>query len=198
MTWEVEGVILFLRNLLPPLGYASHITTYVINEQTLNRFERNLIASIVTNFQKGKVTQIQRLNNELATPAKETYHVEKEVDKLQEAITTACNNSFTNAETNQKWTKYKAVPWWTQEITIKRKSLNALRRLYQRMRTAEQRESRKKIYHEEKARHQAAIKNEKLKSWKEYCYLTPGKNPWNTVYKIATNKYKSVMRMTSF
>jgi len=41
------------------------------------------------------------------------------------------------------------VPWWTQELTIKRKRLNALR-LYQRTRTAEQRETRKKIYHEEK------------------------------------------------
>jgi len=29
VTWEVEGVILFLRNRLPPLAYASHITTEV-------------------------------------------------------------------------------------------------------------------------------------------------------------------------
>jgi len=29
VTWEVEEVILFLRNLLPPLGYASLITTYL-------------------------------------------------------------------------------------------------------------------------------------------------------------------------
>ena len=28
MTGEVEGVILFLRKSLPPLGYASHITTH--------------------------------------------------------------------------------------------------------------------------------------------------------------------------
>jgi len=31
VTWEVEGVILFLRNRLPPLGHASHITTHVYN-----------------------------------------------------------------------------------------------------------------------------------------------------------------------
>ena len=29
MTGEVEGVLLFLRNSLPPLGYASHITNIV-------------------------------------------------------------------------------------------------------------------------------------------------------------------------
>ena len=119
---------------------------YVINKQTLSRFERNLIVSVVTNFQKGKVTDLQRLDNELATQAKETCDIE-----IQEAITMASNNSFTNAETNKKWTKYKSVPWWTQELTIKRKRLNALRRLYQRTHTAEQRETRKKIHHEEKA-----------------------------------------------
>jgi len=69
------------------------------------------------------------LDNELATQTKETCDTEKVVDKLQEAITTACNNSFRNAETNKKWTKYKSMPWWTQELTIKRKRLNALRRL---------------------------------------------------------------------
>jgi len=121
------------------------------------------------------------LDNELATQAKETCDIEKVVDKLHEAITTACNNSFRNAENNQKWTKYKSVPWWTQELTIKRKRLNALRRLYQRTRTAEQRETRKKIYHDEKARYQAPIKKDKQKSWKEYCNLTPSTNPWNTV-----------------
>ena len=99
----------------------------------------------------------------MATQAKENRDIEKEVDKLQEAITTACDNSFRNAETNPKWTQYKLVPWWTQELTIKRKRLNALRRRYQRTRTIEQRETRKKIYHEEISRYQAAIKKEKLK-----------------------------------
>jgi len=93
------------------------------------------------------------LDNELATQAKENCDIEKVVDKLQEAITTACNNSFTNAETNKKWTVCKSLPWWTQEHSIQRKRLNALRRLYQRTRTAEQRETRKRIYHEEKARY---------------------------------------------
>jgi len=70
---------------------------YVINEQTLSRFERNLIVSVATNFRKGKVTDLRRLDNELATQAKETCDIEKVVDKLQKAITTACNNSFRNA-----------------------------------------------------------------------------------------------------
>ena len=53
------------------------------------------------------------------------------------------------------------------------------------------------IYHEEKSRYQAAIKKEKLNSWKEYCNLTPSTNPWNTVYKITTNKHRRVLPMTT-
>jgi len=137
------------------------------------------------------------LDSELATQTKETHDTEKVVDKLQEAITMACDNSFRNAENNPKWMKYKLVPWWTQELTIKRKRLNALRRRYQRTRTIEERETRKKTYHEDKSRYQAAIKKEKLNSWKEYCNLTPSTNPWNSVYKITTNKHRRVLPMTT-
>jgi len=146
-------------------------TRYIINEQTLGRFERNLIASVATKFQKGKVTDLASLDNELATQAKETCNIEKAVDKLQEAITMVCDNSFRNAETKPKWTKYKSVPWCTQELTIKRKRLNALRIRYQRTCTIEQRETHKKIYHEEKSRYQAAIKKGKTKIVEEILQL---------------------------
>jgi hypothetical protein len=63
----------------------------------------------------------------------------------------------------------KLVPWWTEDLTIKRKRLNALRRRYQRTKTNEElRGHRKNMYYEEKANYQAAIKKEKIKSWKEY------------------------------
>jgi hypothetical protein len=80
---------------------------------------------------------------------------------------------------------------------IKRQKLNALRRRYQRTHTTELREIRKKIYHKAKSRYQAAIKREKINSWKEYCNLTSNTNLWNTVYKAATNKYKRSLPMTT-
>ena len=76
---------------------------YIINEQTLSRFERNLIVSVATKFEKGKITDYASLDNELATQTKETHDIEKVVDNLQEAINIACDNSFRNAENNPKY-----------------------------------------------------------------------------------------------
>jgi len=123
--------------------------------------------------------------------------VEDAVDTLQEAITMSCNKSFRKAIPLQKWANQKSVPWWTQELTIRRKKLNAFRRRYQRAQDIALRESRKKTYHTEKSRYQAAIKSEKLKSWKEFCTLTTSTNPWNVVYKLATNKLKTSPTMTT-
>jgi len=72
------------------------------------------------------------------------------------------------------------------------KSLNTPRRLDRRTKNNEDlREYRENTYYEEKTKYQTTIKKEKLQSWKEYCNLTPGINPWNTVYKLAPNKTKS-------
>jgi len=56
---------------------------------------------------------------------------------------------------------------------------NALRTRYQRtLNNGELRENRKNQYIEGKAKYQAAIRKEKINSWKEYCNTSP-KNPWN-------------------
>jgi hypothetical protein len=69
-----------------------------------------------------------------------------------------------NSRTTKKTTKHKLVPWWTEELTIQRKRLNALGRRYQRTQNNEVlREYRKNIYHEGKTKYQATIKKEKLK-----------------------------------
>jgi len=91
----------------------------------------------------------------------------------------------------KKTTKHKSFPWWTEELTLKRKRINALRRRYQRTTNNDDlREKRKNQYHEEKSKCQAAIKREKIKSWKEFCTLTSSTNPWNAVYRLASNKAK--------
>jgi hypothetical protein len=113
-------------------------------------------------------------------------------------MTMSCNRSFKTRDTTKKTTKQKPVPWWTTELTIKRKRWNALRRRYQRTKNNEKlREYRKNIYCEEKTKYHATIKKEKLKSWKEYCNLTPGTNPWNAVYKLALNKTKRSQTLTT-
>jgi len=51
-------------------------------------------------------------------------------------------------------------------------------------------DSRKNQYPDERTKYQAALKREKIKSWKEFCNLTSATNPWNAFYKIAKNKAK--------
>jgi len=120
-----------------------------------------LIKSVAAKFQKENAKDLPSLDNETATQAKETRDTEEAVDTLQEANTLACNNSFKTAKTIPERNNEKSIPWWTQEFAIKRKRLTALRRRYQRTHTTEVREIRKKTYHEEKSRYQAAIKREK-------------------------------------
>jgi predicted nucleic acid-binding Zn-ribbon protein len=104
------------------------------------------------------------LDSDIATHIKETCDIESAVETLQEDITMLRNRSFKTRETTKKTTKQKSVPWWTKELTIKRKRLNALRRLYQRTENNyELREHRKNIYHEEKTKYQAKIKKGKIK-----------------------------------
>ena len=79
-----------------------------------------------------------------------------------------------------------------------RKHTNALRRRYQRTRTNEGlREQRKTRYLEEKARFEATMRREKLRSWKAYCNLTTFSNPWNEVYKIAAGKTRTNTQLTT-
>jgi DNA-dependent RNA polymerase auxiliary subunit epsilon len=50
-----------------------------------------------------------------------------------------------------------------------RKRINALRRRYQRTtNNNDLRERSENLYHDEKSQYQAAIKREKIKSWKEF------------------------------
>jgi hypothetical protein len=53
-------------------------------------------------------------------------------EELQEALETACRNSFSIRNISQKATSHKSVPWWTQNLTILRKKLNTQRRKFQR------------------------------------------------------------------
>ena len=170
-------------------------TRYIVKEEDYDKFDKNLIELVTKKFQLEKLADI---DTSVATHIKENCNIVNAVGKLHEAITLSCNKSFKTRGITKKTTTHKSVPWWTEDLTIKRKRLNALRRRYQRTKNNEElRELRKNIYYEEKANYQATIKKEKTKSWKEYCNLTPSTNPWNAIYKLATNKAKESQIMTT-
>jgi len=65
----------------------------------------------------------------------------------------ASRESFRTQWASKKVNSHKAVPWWTEELTIMRKRINALRRIYNRTRhNADLPEQRRSQYLEGKAR----------------------------------------------
>jgi len=136
----------------------------MLQEKIYNRFDQNLIELVSMKFQMENTEDVASPDSNLATHTKETGDIESVVEKLQEAITFSCNKSFKIRENAKKTILQKSVPWWTEELTIKRKNMNALARRYQRTKNNEEfREHRKNIYYEGKTTYQATIKRGKLK-----------------------------------
>jgi hypothetical protein len=78
------------------------------------------------------------------------------------------------------------------------KRVNALRRRYRRTTNNEElRTQRKAQYLEGKARYASTIKNKKFSSWKAFCNLTPGNNPWSEVYKLVAGKRKTKTHLST-
>jgi hypothetical protein len=163
---------------------------YVVTDENLKKFNKNLSQIVAMKFHTGQEDSAN-LDRNLASQIKESNNIESAIDLVQEALISSCNNSFKICRATKKTTKHKSVPWWTDELTLMRKRINALRRRYQRTTNNDNlRESRKNQYHNEKTKYQAALKREKIKSWKEFCNLTSSTNPWNAVYKLARTKQK--------
>ena len=100
----------------------------------------------------------------------EETDIEKLIEEFHEVLKAACDKSFRKQQTTRKMTNNKSVPWWTEELAVIRKRTNALRQRFQRTRLNEGlREQRKTRYLEEKERHKATIKREKIQPWTEYC-----------------------------
>ena len=120
------------------------------------------------------------------------------IEKYDEIMQLTCKATLKHLNLQQTSAKGKSVPWWTDGLTILRKRTNALRRRYQRtLNNEELRENRKNQYLEGKRKYQAAIRREKLNSWKQYCNTTPSSNPWTTVYKLASGKTRNTAVLTT-
>ena len=138
------------------------------------KFQGNLLRLLeerlnTTNTEAGSVD----LDVTLSKRANEGTDIEKLIEEFQEVLKAACDKSFRQQRTTEKTITNKSVPWWTDELTVMRKRINALRRKYQRKKEKEGlKKERKIIYLAEKARYEATIKREKLQSLKEYCNLT--------------------------
>ena len=108
----------------------------------------------------------ETLDKVLCTRVTNEPDVERLVEEFDEVLEAACISSFQSSRASNVKSIHKTVPWWSGELTIMRKRLNALRRSYQRTRGNEElRCHRKEQYTDAKAKVAAKIK--KHLSWKE-------------------------------
>jgi hypothetical protein len=124
--------------------------------------------------------------------------IEAAVDELHEIMDQACRTSFRQAGKKGQDLKHKSIPRWSSRLTIQRKEVNVKRRRYQRTKdNSGLRGQRKDLYLSSKAEYAAAIRQEKSKSWKEFCSLTSATNPWSAIYKRAAGKMHRAANITT-
>jgi len=82
-------------------------------------------ARICTTHKQEDTGDLDSTMAKLVTPQSD---IEKTIDEFYEDLTTACNESFRTQLAPQKTTTNISVPWGTDELTIMRKRVNALRR----------------------------------------------------------------------
>lgn len=77
--------------------------------------------------------------------------IETLVVEYEEIVNLVCRKIFKISKSSHSINGRKTLPWWTGELTLRRKKTNALRRRYQRTKGNEQlREERRKRYVEGK------------------------------------------------
>lgn len=176
-----------------------HSIKYIVNEANFGDFEESIVKELEQRFlnQTASMTLLN-MDKELSMVAERATDMDGFVTDYETVIDTACKNAFIIKDTSRLKSKKRSVPWWTTELTIQRKKTNAARRLYQRTKNDEiLRTYRRDFYLEQKKEYTAAIRQAKLRSWKEYCSFTSGNNPWNAVYRLASGKVRNTSFMTT-
>jgi hypothetical protein len=137
---------------------------YKVTNYDIAKFQRNLTRLAEQKFcEKNKEGGIEALDKTLCTCVMEESNIEKSVEEFHEVMESACGGTFRRKRATKKALTHKTVPWWIQELTIIRKSLNAQRHRYQRTRDSKKLwEQRRSLYLDVKARSAATIKNAKI------------------------------------
>ena len=79
-------------------------------------------------------SDLTKCDEELGEKVKQSTDTNELMLKLTSIITATCDTAFKVSRTRDRVTKGRRVPWWTSELTILRKQVLTLRRMYQRTR----------------------------------------------------------------
>jgi hypothetical protein len=127
---------------------------YIVKKDNKEKFQGNLLRLAEKKLCKlHNERGTEDLDKTLCTRMSDEIDTEELIEEFHEVMELACSKSFRTQQASKKAMPNKSVPWWTEELTIMHKRLNALRWRYQRTRNSEQlREQCKTQYLEGKSK----------------------------------------------
>jgi len=124
----------------------SQYVRYIVQKGTKQKFQGNLLRSAEKMLCKVKKEGgTEGLDKTLCTRVSDSMDIEELIEEFHDVMISACNESFRTQRASKKAVSNKSIPWWTEELTIMRKRVNALRRRYQRARSSEELREQRKI-----------------------------------------------------
>ena len=143
---------------------------YFTGTEDWGPFVDKLATNLLANFNcRDCPNDLTKCDEELSNNVKQCSDTGETMHKFLSAVTAACDTAFKASRPGKRANKKRSVPWWSSELTILRKKVLALRRRYQRTRNNENlRRERRLLYQEGNRLYQSKIREEKLKSWKEF------------------------------
>ncbi|CAK1578891.1 unnamed protein product [Parnassius mnemosyne] len=161
-------------------------------------FDINLGKSIGTNIKRStrqyntkkanwgefreKLVQIwneERINKEEIDKITTTDELEIKIEQYINSVTEACRNSIPKLKTK----KQMGLPWWTHELTQRKKEVSRLKRRIsyaapvRRGWVVEQYMRAKEEYHQE-------VKRAQTTSWKDFCCKQDRETMWDGIYRV--------------
>ncbi|CAK1582424.1 unnamed protein product [Parnassius mnemosyne] len=131
---------------------------------------------------RGKLLQIWkdiRLNKAAIEKVQNTQELEITIDKYTNSITEACENNIPKLKNKKRM----GLPWWTDELTQRKKEVSRLRRRISYAAPV-RREWVVGQYIKAKEEYQQEIKTAQTTSWKEFCSKQERETVWEGIYRV--------------
>lgn len=109
------------------------------------------------------------------------------IDAIADAITAAIENAASAAMPDKK-TRQHPTPWWNSDLTEKRRTVNRLRKQFQRTSVEPQRSNKRDAYLAAFRSYKTDIVRAKQSSFREFCTIASNADPWGAVYRMCSSK----------
>jgi hypothetical protein len=102
---------------------------YIAKKDNKKKFQGNLLRLAekkLCNMNKEGGTE--DMDKTPCTRVSDETDIEKLIEEFHKVLKLTCSKSFRTQRASKRAISLKSVPWWTEELTIMRKRVNALRR----------------------------------------------------------------------